>query len=66
MCREFKKNPDVHIICGKCGCATMMEYEVVEVINDNTDKVEHNVHLYCGNCSTITGLDELILEKNKK
>ena len=44
----------------------MMEYEVVEVTNDDTDKVEHNVHLYCGNCSTITGLDELILEKNKK
>jgi uncharacterized Zn finger protein len=52
-------NPNVHIICGKCGCATMMEYQVV-TSKDIEDKPETHVYLNCGNCGTITNLDELI------
>ena len=58
---QRKTNPDVHIICGKCGCATMFKYCVSNLINpDNEEDVYVDVTLICKNCSTMTGLDELI------
>lgn len=34
---ERKLNPDIHIICGKCGCATMFKYYLNM---DNLDEEE--------------------------
>lgn len=56
---QRKINPSVHIICGKCGCATMFEFKLVLDGNDN-GKIYPSVFLLCDNCSTITGLDEII------
>ncbi len=58
-------NPRVHIICGMCGCSTMMKYYVRKDINDNTNKVEHKVYIVCENCSTLSGLDEIIRKEEK-
>lgn len=59
----MKTNPDVHIICGKCGCHTMFSYNISKDIDDETDKPILVVYLYCENCGTLTGLDELMKEK---
>lgn len=60
---DRKINPDIHIICGKCGCATMFNYEVVVEENDDTGAKKPSVYLTCGNCSTLTGLDEIVDNK---
>lgn len=60
----MKTNPDVHIICGKCGCSTMMKYKLSEEKNDDGKKITV-VYLICNNCNTLTGLDELIKQENK-
>lgn len=54
-----KTNPDIHIICGKCGCATMFEFKVV----DSGEDAKPTVLLTCNNCSTLTGLDEVMPDK---
>lgn len=54
-----KINPDIHIICGKCGCATMFEFEVV----NNGEDTKPTVYITCNNCSTLTGLDEIMQDK---
>lgn len=58
-----KRNPDIHIICGKCGCATMFEFKFGLEGNDNGEYIYPSVGIYCGNCSTITGLNEIIEDK---
>ena len=55
---DRKLNPDVHLICGKCGCGTMFSYSL------SVEEEGTTVYLYCGNCSTLTGLDEIAEEKN--
>ena len=49
----MKTNPDIHIICGKCGCATMMTYSI---------KIEEDpqVYIICDNCNTITNINEVL------
>jgi hypothetical protein len=53
-------NPNLHIICGKCGCNNMITYRVREELDDVTDKMKPQVYLSCGNCGTLTDLDEVI------
>lgn len=62
--KDRKTNPDVHIICGKCGCATMMKYKVSNQVYIATNETEINVFLICENCSTLTGLDDLLEKDN--
>ena len=58
---KFKTlNPNVHIICGKCGCNHMFKYHISDDVDDDTDEPIQTVYLYCENCSTLTGLDELM------
>lgn len=60
---ERKINPDIHIICGKCGCATMFEFKLVLDGNDDGEKITPSIFLTCKNCSTLTGLNEIIEDK---
>lgn len=57
-----KTNPDIHIICGKCGCATMFEFELSPYGNDN-GVIYPAIFISCNNCGTLTGLDEIIQDK---
>lgn len=58
-----KMNPDLHMICGKCGCTTMLSFELeLDGYNDG-DKIFPVVYISCGNCGTLTGLDEIIEDK---
>jgi len=56
-------NPNIHIICGKCGCNHMFSFEIKKEINDNTNKEVMVVYVSCDNCGTLTSLDELMEEK---
>jgi hypothetical protein len=59
-----KTNPDVHIICGKCGCGTMMEYTVkLHKVGRGEDYVPY---LTCTNCNTVTALYETIKHSNNE
>lgn len=59
-------NPRVHIICGICGSKDFMSYKIKENwICDNDGIESPGVVLTCGNCSSITGLDELMEEKEE-
>jgi len=58
-----KTNPNIHIICGKCGCATMFEFRLNMDGNDNGKEIYPAVYLLCRNCSTLTGLEEIIEDK---
>lgn len=58
-----KTNPDIHIICGKCGCATMFTFKFQLDGNDNGKVVYPAVFISCQNCGTLTGLDEIIEDK---
>lgn len=51
------------MICGKCGCNHMFEYEIISELNDDTGKEELKVSIACNNCGTLTRLDELIDEE---
>ena len=57
-----KINPDIHIICGKCGCATMMNYNLSTEITEDGVNEYTVVYLTCNNCHTITSLNELMPE----
>lgn len=59
-------NPRIHIICGICGSNKDFKYNISEDINDDTNEPQTNVTLVCNNCSSITGLDELMEDENKK
>lgn len=60
---QRKTNPDIHIICGKCGCATMFEFRLSLDGNDDGDKIYPSVFMICNNCATMTGLDEISEDK---
>jgi len=55
-------NPNLHIICGKCGCNHMFTYKVKPDVDDDTGEKILNVVIYCNNCHTVTDLDEIIKE----
>ncbi len=58
-----KLNPDVHLICGKCGCGTMFSFELsIDSIDDGEGQYPA-VYLSCGNCGTLTGLEEISKDK---
>lgn len=57
-------NPKLHIICGMCGCNSMLTYEIKTEINDDTNEEYPVVYIICDNCSTVTDLCEtLTVEK---
>ena len=58
-------NPNIHIICGKCGCNHMFKYKVnIEGnYNDDTSECSPSVNIICYNCGTLTGLEEIIEEE---
>lgn len=58
-----KINPDIHNICGKCGCATMMEFKLTLDGCDDGEKIYPSVFILCNNCTTLTGLDDIIEDK---
>jgi len=58
-----KIDPDLHMICGKCGCATMLSFELVLDGCDDGDNIFPAIYISCGNCGTLTGLDEIIEDK---
>lgn len=60
---EKRLNPDVHIICGKCGRSTMLEFNIVKELDDGGIEYVDVVYLFCNNCSTVTDLSELIDKK---
>ena len=60
---ERKINPDLHIICGKCGCATMLSFELELDGCDVGDKIFPAVYISCENCGTLTGLEKIIEDK---
>jgi len=60
---DRKTNPDIHIICGKCGCATMFEFKLSLDGNDNGAYIYPAVFISCNNCSTLTGLAEIVEDK---
>ena len=59
-----KLNPNIHIICGKCGCATMLSYHLTHDIDDDTNTPKTEVVVVCDNCGTITYLSEIMEENN--
>jgi hypothetical protein len=50
----MKTNPNIHIICGKCGCATMMTYSI------KIEEDKPQVYLICENCETLTNINEVL------
>ena len=48
----------LHIICGNCGCNHMLDYEIVEELNDVTDELQDVVYIGCKNCGTLHDLDD--------
>lgn len=59
-------NPRIHIICGICGCNKKFEFKIGEGFDDDTGETFPKVNIYCGNCSSLTGLDELMEERDQK
>lgn len=60
---ERKLNPNLHIICGKCGCNNELSFKLNLRGNDNGDSVYPSVFVSCRNCGTLTGLDEEVEDK---
>lgn len=55
-----KLNPNLHIICGKCGNKNMLEFKLKLDGIDTGDTIHPAVFVTCNNCSTLTSLDEEI------
>lgn len=58
-------NKKLHIICGMCGCDSMLSYSISEAYEETDDdndeyKTVQDVCIHCDNCGTITVLDEVI------
>lgn len=53
-------SPNIHIICGKCGCNHQFTYKITKEICDEEpfDDVDV-IYIHCRNCGTSTSLDEL-------
>jgi len=60
---QRKTNPDIHIICGKCGCATEFSFKFNKEGCDYREYITPSISLHCANCSTITGLEEIVEDK---
>lgn len=60
--KERKTNPDLHLICGKCGCSTMLSF-TVNLEYDLEENMNPEVYIFCENCGTLTGLEEEIEDK---
>jgi len=57
-------NPKLHIICGACGCNTMLSFKIKDNGNcDNEGNEYPAVYIYCENCSFVVSLDEVIPEE---
>lgn len=56
----------IHIICGMCGCETILSFQVRKEINDDTGEYINVVYIHCENCSTLTGLDETIKQEENE
>ena len=56
-------NPDLHIICGKCGCNNMLEFKLCLDGNDKDECVYPAVFITCGNCGTLSSLDDEVVDK---
>lgn len=64
---EQKLNPELHIICGKCGNKNFLSFEIDPKGNCAEDGSEYPaVFISCGNCGTLSGLDEFIKDKTKR
>ncbi len=61
---ERKINPDIHIICGKCGCGTMFDFEFSKDGSDDGEKIFPAIFMICNNCSTLTNLNEVAEDNN--
>lgn len=61
---QDKINPDIHIICGKCG-QTDFTFKFEKDGNDDGEKVYPAIFLTCENCFTVTGLDEIVDDKTE-
>lgn len=56
-------NAKLHIICGNCGCNTMLSFEIDPKghdVSDDKEKYEPAVFIYCRNCTTIHDLQDCI------
>ena len=54
--------PNIHIICGKCGCATEFAFKLffnAKEFAKDENKLQPAVYLTCDNCSTLTDLSEI-------
>ena len=60
---EKKTNPDLHMICGKCGCSTMLSFRLNLDGCDVGESIYPAVFISCDNCGTLTSLDEIIEDK---
>lgn len=58
-------NPRIHIICGICGCNDEFEFKITKELDDDTGEKKKVVYISCRNCSSLTGLDELMDEREK-
>ena len=61
MMMKKKTDPDIHIICGKCG-HTDFDFKFDKFGNDDGE-LYPVIFLCCKNCSTVTGLDEIVEDK---
>lgn len=53
---------DIHIICGRCGCSTMLKWWITPDSFELGDKVPV---IHCGNCSVNHYLDEFMDKKEE-
>ena len=60
---QRKLNPDLYIICGKCGCSSMLSFNLHLDGNDNGEYIYPSVFISCGNCGTVTTLEDEIKDK---
>jgi len=58
-------HPNLHIICGKCGCHNMMSFKINLKGSDNGEALYPAVSVVCDNCSTLTDLTEIIPDETK-
>jgi hypothetical protein len=57
----------IHMICGLCGNNEMFKFKIDPKGREDKDGNQHPaVFITCGNCSTLTSLDEVIKEEEKK
>lgn len=61
---QRKTNPDIHLICGKCGCGTMFEFKFSKEGSDDGTRLFPAIFMICNNCSTLTNLNEVAEDNN--